>query len=388
MDYDIIIVGGGIIGQFSSLMLDSKITANIAIIDPSPEYLGQKTNKDSRVSAINQKSIQLLKDIDIWDNIEQKYTFNDTKVWDKQALSQLEFNNKLHNSNDSLGSIIPNNALISSLGDKLNNSNITYIQATVITANHNGNGYDISIDNIADNQRQKLSCSLLIAADGNNSKLRQLLAIKTNIVDYQQQAIVATFSSPTNFNNTIYQWFDTSGIIAILPIDDHNCSLVYSASNSVAQELLALNDKEFAAKLSANIDYHFGILTTTSERVSFPLIAKSATNYTKDNFALIGDAAHSVHPLAGQGLNLGFMDVASLTDIIANADNFTNTNYLQKYDNSRRSKNELMAHSISALYYLNKYNDMPVLKNLRGIAMNAINNSNKLKSLIQNIASG
>ncbi len=386
--YDIVIVGSGMVGGLLAILLSKKNNTNIAIIDPNAQNISIDNIPDSRVSAINKKSQQLLTDANIWHNIDKKYQFTKTKVWDNQALSQLEFNNILHSNNDDLGYIIANKNIISALRDKLNKSPITYIQARVMGIEYQNNGYCISIDSI-DKNINSINCNLLIVADGANSKLRKLAHIQTNTINYQQQAIIATINSQVNLENTIYQWFDTTGIIALLPIDDYNCSLVYSCDNNIATELLSLSDDTFAKRLSKLTNYYFGNLKLISPRDSYPLISNMAFEYVLPNFALVGDCAHSIHPLAGQGLNLGFMDVKKLSDILLNANNdFANYKNLLAYQRARQDKNELMAKSINTLYYLNKYQNLPVLKNLRGLTMNIINSNNKLKKVIQNIASG
>ncbi len=389
MHYDIVIVGAGMVGRFLAILLAEKTNANIAIIDSNPKNININNIPDARVSAINKKSQQLLSDIDIWCDIDKKYPFTKTKVWDNQALSQLEFDNVLHSDSDNLGHIIANKNIISALIEKLNTSSTTYIQAKVLSIKHQNNSYYLTINNNKQSTMTNISCNLLIAADGANSKLRELAQIKTNTNDYQQQAIITTLSSTINLKNTIYQWFDTTGIIAILPIDDYNCALVYSCNNNTAKELLALDDKAFAKQLSKRINYYFGVLKPISARKAFPLISNIANKYVLPNFALVGDCAHSIHPLAGQGLNIGFTDAKKLADILARAgDNLADYKNLLSYQRTRQGKNELMAKSINALYYSNQYQNLPVLKNLRGFAMNMINSNNKLKKTIQNIASG
>jgi 2-octaprenyl-3-methyl-6-methoxy-1,4-benzoquinol hydroxylase/2-octaprenylphenol hydroxylase len=194
------------------------------------------------------------------------------------------------------------------------------------------------------NDEQQLQCSLLIGADGARSRVRDLAGIEFSENDYQQKAIVCNIRSNKDFENTTWQRFLSASIIALLPLSHNEASIVWSAENHLADELLALSPEAFAKRLSAGVEVRFGEFEILSEIQAFPLIERSAKDYVKENLALIGDAAHNIHPLAGQGVNLGFSDVVELSQQL-NTNNKLLGDYLvlRKYARARRLDNELMA---------------------------------------------
>jgi 2-octaprenyl-3-methyl-6-methoxy-1,4-benzoquinol hydroxylase/2-octaprenylphenol hydroxylase len=167
------------------------------------------------------------------------------------------------------------------------------------------------------------------------------LGIEFSENDYQQKAIVCNIRSNKDFENTTWQRFLSASIIALLPLSHNEASIVWSAENHLADELLALSPEAFAKRLSAGVEVRFGEFEILSEIQAFPLIERSAKDYVKENLALIGDAAHNIHPLAGQGVNLGFSDVVELSQQL-NTNNKLLGDYLvlRKYARARRLDNE------------------------------------------------
>jgi 2-octaprenyl-3-methyl-6-methoxy-1,4-benzoquinol hydroxylase/2-octaprenylphenol hydroxylase len=180
----------------------------------------------------------------------------------------------------------------------------------------------------------------------------------------------------------------SDSIVAILPLSDKKASIVWSAKDHLSEGLMLLSIDDFAERLSFALEYRFGDLEVVSEVLTFPLIERSANEYAKDNLVLVGDAAHNIHPLAGQGVNLGFSDVEELTEQILSSDKpIGNYNTLRKYARSRRFENEIMAKTMTGLNWIYKENNEP-LRWLRGIGMNIIDDNQSLKSFFQRKASG
>lgn len=219
--------------------------------------------------------------------------------------------------------------------------------------------------------------------------MRSLAGIITSDNDYQQQAIIANISCEKSFDGAIWQRFLSDSIVALLPLSDKQASIVWSCKNALASELTAMQDEEFSQALAEAVEYRFGKITLESERKAFPLIERSAKDYVLPNLALIGDAAHNIHPLAGQGVNLGFADAQELNrQLYTHADKALGDHMvLRKYARARRTDNELMAKTMTGLNWIYKENNEG-LRWLRGFGMNLIDETPLLKSFLQKHALG
>ncbi len=381
MIYDIVINGGGMVGQAFALSM-ANTQYRIAIIepnDPNPVLLDEF---HTRVSAITPKSEQLLKDIGAWTLIQRKHAFTSTHVWDQNSHGTLAFHAKDDNLNQ-LGHIIENDAIQSALFTALKQTQVDFINAKLDNIKKIDQGYQITLDN-----NEQIECTLLIAADGAKSRIRALSAIEFSEHDYQQQAIVCNIKSTQGFKDATWQRFLSDSIIALLPLSEQQASIVWSAQNPLADELTQLSKEEFAQRLSAGVEYRFGEFEVLSSIQAFPLIERSAKTYVKENLALIGDAAHNIHPLAGQGVNLGFADVAELSQQLHTSSKLLGDySVLRQYARARRFNNELMAKTMTGLNWIYKENNEP-LRWLRGFGMNMINETPALKSFLQKHALG
>ena len=381
-NFDVVIVGGGMVGQAFALSMSQKTNATIAIIEPNNP--NPKLNKDfhTRVSAITPTSESFLQSIGIWDLIKRKHAFTQTKVWDQNSHGNLDFN-ATDDDLTHLGHIVENDAIQSAMFTALNDTKVTFISAKLDDIEKTEKGYQLKLDD-----DQSLSCGLLIGADGARSRIRNLAHIEFSETNYQQKAIVCNIRSSQKFEQTTWQRFLSDSIIALLPLSDHEASIVWSAENHLADELVALSTQDFADRLSAGVEYRFGRFEVLSEVQAFPLIERSAKDYVKANIALIGDAAHNIHPLAGQGVNLGFADVEELSNQLRDsAKSLGNYGVLRTYARARRLDNELMAKTMTGLNWIYKENNEP-LRWLRGFGMNLINENPTLKSFFQAHATG
>jgi len=381
-DYDVVIIGGGMVGQSFALNLLHNSEFSVAIIDPNNPNPKLKKDFHSRVSAINPKSEIFLKKLGAWDLIKRKHAFTKTNVWDQNSHGRLSFNSE-DQGLPCLGSIIENDAIQNAFFESLSSTSSKYIKAKLSYIKKINNGYQVILDN-----DEIISCKLLIGADGALSRTRELARIDFISNNYDQQAIICNIASEKSFEDTTWQRFLSESIVAILPLSDHEASIVWSASNYLAEDLISLSNEDFAKRLEESIEYRFGEIKITSKVFAFPLIERSASEYVKEGLALIGDAAHNIHPLAGQGVNLGFADVEELTQQIINSDKpLGDYGVLRKYARSRRFDNELMAKTMSALNWIYKENNEP-LRWMRGFGMNIINDSSPIKSFIQKHALG
>lgn len=381
LQYDIAIVGGGMVGQAFALSMSNK-ELKIAIIEPNHPSPKLQDKCHARVSAITPKSEALLKSMGVWALIERKCAFTDTHVWDQNSHGSLDFHKEDEGINQ-LGHIIENDAIQSAMYTVLEKTHVEFVR-TKLTAIHKiDHGYQLDLDS-----NQQITCNLLIGADGARSNVRELAGIEFNENNYQQKAIVCNIESPQSFQNTTWQRFLSDSIIALLPLSEYQASIVWSAENHLADELMQLSSKQFADRLSQGVEYKFGRFKVISNIQAFPLIERSAQDYVKHNLALIGDAAHNIHPLAGQGVNLGFSDVGELSQQLqTNNQPLGDYLVLRKYARARRLNNELMAKTMTGLNWIYKENNEP-LRWLRGFGMNLINQSPALKSFFQKHALG
>ncbi len=381
MDFDIVIIGGAMVGQAFALSL-ADTDLKIAIVEPN--IPNPKLDKDfhTRVSAITPKSENLLKSIGAWENIKRKKAFVNTKVWDQNSHGSLDFDCSDEDV-DHLGHIIENDAIQSALYASLDKTDVEFISAKLDDIQKLEDGYKVKLDN-----NKIIECSLLIGADGARSRIRELAKIEYSSNDYGQKAIVCNIHADKGFEDTTWQRFLSNSIIALLPLTENTASIVWSAQNNLADELTALDANEFGERLSQGVEYRFGRFKVISDIQAFPLIERSSNEYVQQNLALIGDAAHNIHPLAGQGVNLGFGDVVELSaQIKANIHNFSEFSTLRKFARARRLDNELMAKTMTGLNWIYKENSEPV-RILRGFGMNVINETPVLKAFFQKHALG
>ncbi|ALE52315.1 2-octaprenyl-3-methyl-6-methoxy-1,4-benzoquinol hydroxylase [Candidatus Thioglobus autotrophicus] len=381
MSYDIIIVGGGMVGQAFALSM-AKTDYKIAIIEPNNPNPELQADYHTRVSAITPTSEKLLKNISAWDLIKRKHAFSHTSVWDQNSHGSLDFHAQDENL-DHLGHIIENDVIQSALFSALEKTDVEFINAKVTTLEKTTTGYQVQLDN-----NTALACQLLIGADGARSRVRDLASIEFSENDYQQKAIVCNIKSLQGFKDTTWQRFLSDSIIALLPLSEHQASIVWSAENTLADELMQLSKEAFAKRLSAGVEYRFGEFELVSDIQAFPLIERSAKDYVQENLALIGDAAHNIHPLAGQGVNLGFSDIIELSQQLQSSSKpLGDYSTLRNYARARRLDNELMAKTMTGLNWIYKENNEP-LRWLRGFGMNIINENPTLKSFLQKHALG
>ncbi|MBB1321510.1 MULTISPECIES: FAD-dependent oxidoreductase [Shewanella] len=309
--YDVAIVGGGMVGLATAIGL-ANADLNVVVIDAG-ETQAVSGEPKLRVSAVNKASQQLLENLGAWQYLDDSRVspYQKMSVWDKDGLGKIEFD--AHSISEAyLGSIIENDAISYALAKRASEiSNLTHLQGQ-------------RLERIAFGEREawltlaggdNISAAVVVAADGANSWVREQCNIPLTFWDYGHHAIVATVRTELAHDATARQAFLPGGPLAMLPLyDDNLCSIVWSVSPDQAEQLLALDDIEFGKTLTAALDGRLGLCQVISERQSFPLRMRYARHFARHRLVLAGDAAHTIHPLAGQGVNLGFLDAASIID--------------------------------------------------------------------------
>jgi 2-octaprenyl-3-methyl-6-methoxy-1,4-benzoquinol hydroxylase/2-octaprenylphenol hydroxylase len=387
--FDVAVVGAGMVGAALALAL-AREGFDVTVIEPrAPKLWNAQDEVDLRVVALAPSSVELFDRLDVWKEIAaaRANAYRRMRVWDALAPGQLAFD-AADEGRAALGWIVENRLIQSVLWQALQReARITlHCPAKVTGTDATDDRRTLTLDDDT-----SVAARLVVAADGADSVLRGLLGIATRDRDYGQRAVVAHVATERAHESTAWQRFVPGGTIAFLPLADGRSSIVWSVSQADAERLLALGDEAFCAELGAAFDFRLGRITATTERASFPLRMKLAERYLAPRFVLIGDAAHAVHPLAGQGVNLGLRDVGELRSVLVEARDakrdFAAESVLRRYERRRRSDNTLSAHAFDAIQRVFGSDAMP-LAALRGAGLAVVNKIAPLKQAFARHAAG
>ena len=397
-DFDFLIVGGGITGcVMASLLVNRKLAApgRVAIVaggaQPAPVPVVADSDWDLRVFALSRASQRLLTLCGVWQLLPaQKYNaYERMCVWDARGGSprggppegsgSLNFDcAELGEPN--LGYIVEGRALQTACRHAATAAGAVFIDAGILEILVDEDHVRVSLSDDRDLQGQ-----LLIAADGVESRARKLLGIDTAGHAYHQDALVAHVRTAISHRNTAWQRFLPTGPLAFLPLPDGRSSIVWSTARPEALRLRSLDAAAFAAELCVASGEFLGACEVTTPIASFPLKLQYALDYVRPRAVLVGDAAHAVHPLAGQGLNLGLLDCAVLAEVLGCDDRgdprggdgfggpvrFGEHKLLRRYERRRKSENVLAATAFDGLERLFS-NDSAVLTPLRIAGLGAV----------------
>lgn len=342
--YDIIVVGGGIVGTTTALLLAKKTNLRIALLERQhPTIIPAKAGIHSathRVSSISLASVALFQELNLWNIIKPTTTpFSKIHVWDASGNGKISFDSHTISS-PALGYIVEDNLIRNCLFEKLTKeSTIDFFPNTTLT------GFTKTSDHIElQTESKTFQAQLIIAADGSHSKIREQAGIEIKECDYHQTAIVATVTTELPHQYTAWQRFLPTGPLAFLPLQDaHTVSIVWSYQSDKADAMLSLDDENFCSALGVAFENRLGRILSASKRLHFPLALRHASRYAEDRLALVGDAAHTIHPLAGQGVNLGLEDAEVLTDVLAEAygknRSYATLATLRRYERTQKSHN-------------------------------------------------
>ncbi len=364
-DFDLIIVGGGMVG--SSLAYALRNTAmKIAIIEatePSSEY---QPSYDDRGIALSYGSQRIFETMDLWSQLKTYATaISDIHVSDRGHFGVTRLSAQ-DEQVPALGQVITARYM----GQVLNHAiaqqaNLEPIWKATVTSLEQFDDYaQLQLDN-----GRQLSAQLIVAADGAHSTLRQLLGLGALERDYQQTAITANISTERPHKGCAYERFTDTGPIALLPMSDNRCSLVWTVKSGDDAAILASSDADFLGQLQQRFGYRLGKLTQVGQRNSYPLKLVQADQPIQRRVVLIGNAAHSLHPIAGQGFNLGLRDVVALADVLADGHaDYGDSRLLHDYSQWRQSDQDKVIAYTSSLVSLFS-NDNPFLGHLRGAGL-------------------
>jgi 2-octaprenylphenol hydroxylase len=394
--FDILIAGGGMVGLTVALLLaqgDTDEQLNITVVDAGDRPSFEPDQDVSlRVSAIASGTASLLDRLGVWENIADTRAcpYRDMRVWD--AFGSVEGPETLHFDAaefavPQLGFIVENVLIQDALLTALDTTNVSINYATRIkSVQRSGNRYVVEYGD-----GQTMKPELLIGADGAASFVRNSAGITVKSWMYSQTGFVTHLQPEASHQNTAWQRFLKNGPVALLPLSDGRVSTVWTTTPEQAEELKLATEGQLAALLTDATDGVLGKLEVAGPRGAFPLKSQHANRYVLAGLALVGDAAHAVHPLAGQGANLGLADARVLADAIAGA--LAGGEYpgdlpvLRRYERARKVANKSMLHFIDGLNRLFSNESAPLAR-LRGAGMALFNKSGPIREFAVQVALG
>lgn len=394
MQADLIIVGAGMVGSALALALkDSGL--DILLIDGSPlsvKPFDAEAAFEPRVSALSAASQRILDRLGAWPGVVARRAspYGEMQVWDGTGTGAIHFSAASVHA-DVLGHIVENRVVQGALLEPLHDSGIGLMpNARLEHLRHSGDDWLLTLVD-----GRQLRAPLVIAADGANSAVRRLAGCATREWDYLHHAIVTSVRCEQPHRRTAWQRFTDDGPLAFLPLDrqgdEHWCSIVWSVTPEEAERLMALGDEAFCSALGEAFEHRLGRVEHSDPRLCIPLRQRHAKRYVEPGLALIGDAAHTIHPLAGQGVNLGFLDAAVLAEVLLHAhargERLADEKVLSRFERRRMPYNLGMMAAMEGFERLFQADPLP-LRWLRNAGLRWVNQQPEAKALFVRQALG
>ena len=394
---DVVIIGGGLVGGLTALLL-AKGGVQATVLDAAPILDTEKVLSvaNPRVLALSQATIHLLKTVNVWDKLARQMPYTGMQVWNKNGYGEINFgqaSQKMPSDEQSLGSMVEPSILNLAIQQQMLQQVQDYrTQVKVVRVEQ---GVHCWIVQLADGTT--LKTKLVIGADGANSFVREQAMIELDVLDYQQAGLSSAIRTTMPHQYVARQIFLPTGPLAFLPMAslnaeqaEHWISIVWTLPDDYADEYSALNDAQFMQLLTRESHHMLGEVLEVTPRAKFPLKARAAQRYVKAGLALIGDAAHVIHPLAGQGVNIGCLDAAVLCDVLLKDKQrgvWAHEQTLKRYEHQRKGQNDAMMHSMSALGFIETSELFPFVW-ARNFGLKQVENQATLKALFLAQANG
>ncbi|MFZ3186534.1 MAG: 2-octaprenyl-3-methyl-6-methoxy-1,4-benzoquinol hydroxylase [Pseudomonas sp.] len=394
---DVIIVGAGMVGSALALALQHS-GLQIMLLDGGPlsvKPFDQSGAFEPRVSALSAASQRILERLNVWPGIAARRAspYGEMQVWDGSGTGQVHFSAASVHA-EVLGHIVENRVVQDALLDALYDVDLGILpNARLEQLRRSGDDWLLTLTD-----GRELRAPLLIAADGANSAVRRLAGCATREWDYLHHAIVTSVRCAKPHQQTAWQRFTDDGPLAFLPLAGRTgndaeqwCSIVWSVTPAEAERLMALDDGAFRYALGKAFEWRLGEVLEADPRHCIPLRQRHAKRYVEPGLALIGDAAHTIHPLAGQGVNLGFLDAAVLAEVLLHAlergENPADIRVLSRYERRRMPHNLAMMAAMEGFERLFQADPLP-LRWLRNSGLNLVDGLNEAKALLVRQALG
>ena len=361
----------------------------VAVLDHRPPEPLPENGYDLRVSAVTLASVSIFKAIGAWEAMQPRAApVRAMHVWDASGSGKVDFD-AAEMGEPCLAYIIENRLMQGALVERLHHfTNVHYLCPIEIAALDMTPG----AATVALQDGRTLRAKLLVGADGAQSHIRELAGIAVRRFPFEQKGIVANIVTEKPHTETARQRFLPTGPLAFLPLPElHTCSIVWSAETKRADELMALDDAAFLGELQSASGNLLGQIQSIGPRAVFPLALSHAVSYVSERLALVGDAAHTVHPLAGQGVNLGYLDAATLAEVLLDAagqkKDIGALPVLRRFERWRKGENMAMLAVTGGFKQLFS-NNLPGVRELRNVGLNLTNAAAPIKNLIMRRASG
>lgn len=409
-DYDVVIVGGGMVGSMLAALLARHSGLRVAVLEqqePEPFDAGSNPDYDIRVSALSIATKHMFENVCAWQGVLDRRAcpYRQMLVWDGEESGKTHF--KADDiGEDALGYIVENRVVQLALLDSIKSADTidylcpVHVQKFVTHDDHlaltlsadedPGNGSDRAMDANSANHRT-LTTRLLVGADGARSSVRELAGIDMQRDAYEHHALVATVETELSQQDITWQQFLPSGPLALLPLCGSRASMVWYHNADEVSRLKSLSDEAFIREMMASFPERLGVIHKVYQRGSFPIVKAHAQSYIAHRMALVGDAAHTVHPLAGQGVNLGMLDAAALAELICDANHagtdIASHRLLRRYERWRRGDNAMMISILDGFYHAFKPQPAPI-RMARSAALSVADNAGPLKHFVMRYAMG
>ncbi|MTI75395.1 MAG: UbiH/UbiF family hydroxylase [Stenotrophomonas sp.] len=384
---DAVVVGAGVVGSTCALAL-AREGLQVALVEGRAPAPWSAQRPDLRVFAFAHDNAALLESLGVWPQVAQSraHPYLRMRVWDAAGGGELAFDADTLGRRE-LGWIVENGLLVDRLWAALPGAGVQlHCPARVEAMEQDARGVRLRLDD-----GRRVDAAVAIAADGGESTLRALAGLEVSRHDYGQRGVVGYVDSARGNEATAWQRFLDTGPLAVLPVDTHRSSIVWTLPDAEAERVLALDDDAFGRELTNAFAGRLGPMRPVSPRAAFPLRRQLASDYVAGRVLVLGDAAHVVHPLAGQGVNLGLRDVAALRALVHDAHqrraDWTAPHRLRRWARVRRSDNTVAAHGFDAINRVFS-NDEMHLTLARGALLGLAGRMPPLLSLFWKRASG
>lgn len=346
---DVAVVGGGVVGTAAALSL-ARLGLDVALLETREPPRWKTESRDLRVYAFAPDNAALLASLGAWDAVRaaRAQPYRRMRVWDAAGGGELGFDADRLGVAE-LGWIVEHGLLVDRLWSSLPGAGVQVrCPAAVVALEPHDDGARLRLED-----GTTVDARLVLGADGAASSVRTLAGIATEAHDYGQRGVVGFVASERPHEETAWQRFLPGGPLALLPFADGDSSIVWTLPDAEAARVLALDDEAFGRELTTASGGRLGALRATSPRAAFPLRRQLAATHVAGRVLLLGDAAHVVHPLAGQGVNLGLRDVSALVEAVREAQarhaDYAAPQRLARWARARRSENAVAAHAFSAI---------------------------------------